>query len=313
MKIENLLLQEISCLIKMFDKSFILLYNDKFHFDESQIEKFIKIKEISDLLDNINFDITFMQLANEGFKEIIFSDLITKISKYDELVFKKKVITHNLFLNLYFGNIPEILKIQQCIKIKEIDILEVENSQSGMSESEKRMIINEFKIELFELQKEKKIIFDKYSWIKTNYYYNIYSKADKIIEKIESYFKVTVLKSSKEIFEAELTKKIFDKMVEEKYIYPKYHLTYENFHLILNLKNPKTNSCNSIKVTLFGYLFQLLSNDVEKKGFNKIEWENFVIKEFNFKKITLESRFYETENNKIFNDIINPKALKNSQ
>ena len=305
MKIENLLLQEISCLIKMFDKSFLLLYNDKFHFDESQIEKFIKIKEISDLLDNINFEIIFMQLANEGFKEIIFSDLITKISKYDELVFKKKVITHNLFLELYFDNIPEILKIQKFIKIKEIDILEVENSQSGMPESEKRIIINEFKIELFELQKEKKIIFDKYSWIKTNYYLEILIKAYNIIEKIETYFKVSLLKPTNQIFDSDITKKIFDIIVEKNYINSKSQLTFEDFNFILNLKKPKQKCTNALKVTHFAYLYKLLSDAVEKKGLKKSEWENFVIKEFNLTESTLKSRFHKTEENKIFEKIIN--------
>lgn len=313
MKIENPFLQEISWLIKMFDKAFLLLYNDKFHFEESQIEKFIKIKEISDLLDEKNFDTTFMQLANEGFKEIIFSDLISKISKYDDLVFEKKVITNNFYLNSYFENIPALLKIQQRIKIKENDILEVQNTQSGMPESEKQKIINEFKIELFTLQKEKKMIFDKCSWIKTNYYYKINSNAGEIITRIENYFNVSVLKPTNEIFDSDLTLKIFNKMVEEKYIYSKSQLSYENFHLILNFKNPKFNSCNSIKVTHFGYLFQLLSDNVGKKGFNKIEWEDFVIKEFDFKRNTLESRFFETEKNKIFYDIINLETVKNGK
>ena len=41
----------------------------------------------------------------------------------DDLVFEKKIITNNTFLNSYFDKIPELIKIQQWIKIKENDIM----------------------------------------------------------------------------------------------------------------------------------------------------------------------------------------------
>jgi predicted RND superfamily exporter protein len=170
---ENQLLQEISFLIKIFDRAFLLLLNDKFHFDEFQIERLKECKEISEELDKKNFDIIFMQLANEGFKEIVFNDLLKKISKYDDLVFEKKLITNNKFLNSYFEKIPELIKIQQWIKIKENDILEVEQSQSGMPQLEKQNIINELEKELIHLKLEREQVYNKYSWIKTNYYFKI--------------------------------------------------------------------------------------------------------------------------------------------
>jgi len=110
MKNENQLLQEIAYLIKIFDKAFLLLYNDKFHYNEAQMKKLYESKEISEELDKKNFDVIFMQLANDRFKEIIFNDLIGKITKYNDLVFEKKVITNDRFLNFYFENIPELKK-----------------------------------------------------------------------------------------------------------------------------------------------------------------------------------------------------------
>ncbi|PWN58997.1 hypothetical protein [Chryseobacterium viscerum] len=305
MKNENQFLQEISYLIKIFDGAFFLLHNDKFHYGEAQMKKLYKSKEISEELDEKNFDVFFMQLANEGFKEIIFNDLIGKISKYNDLVFEKKVITNDRFLNFYFENIPELRKIQQWVKLKEREILEVEQYNSGMAQLEKQNIINELEKELFHLEQEKERIYNKYSWVKTNYYFKILNKADEIIEKIGNYFKVSLLKSTNEIFDSKLTKRIFETMIEEKYINSKSQLTSENFHLILNLKTPKQSCTNALKVTHFGYLFKLLSDDVEKKGFKKQDWENFVIKEFNLRVGTLESRFYRTDKNKIFDEIIN--------
>ena len=41
------------------------------------------------------------------------------------------------------------------------------------------------------------------------------------------------------------------------------------------------------------------------KGLKKSEWEIFVIKEFNLTESTLKSRFHKTEENKIFEKIIN--------
>ena len=87
MKNNNQSLQEISYLIKIFDSAFLLLNNDKFHYGEAQMKKLDECKEISEELDEKNFDIIFMQLVNEGFKEIVFNDLIGKISKYNNLVF----------------------------------------------------------------------------------------------------------------------------------------------------------------------------------------------------------------------------------
>ena len=305
MKNENQSLHEISYLIKIFDSAFLLLYNDKFQYDEAQMKKLSESKEISEELDGKNFDIIFMQLANEGFKEIIFNDLIGKISKYNNLIFEKKVITNDQFLNFYFENIPELHKIQQWIEVKEKEILEVEQYNSGMSQLEKKNIISELEKELIHLKLEREQVYNKYSWIKTNYYFKILNKADEIIEKIENYFKVSLLKPTNEIFDSELTRKIFDTMVEEKYINSKSQLTSENFHLILNLKNPKQSCTNALKVTHFAYLFKLLSDDVEKKGFKKKEWEDFVIKEFNLTESTLKSRFHQTDKNIIFDEIIN--------
>ena len=75
-------------------------------------------------------------------------------------------------------------------------------------------------------------------------------------EKIENYFEVSVLKPANEIFDSEITRKIFDKMVEKKYIYPKSQLTHEDFHLILNLKMPKKNHLKILKTTLFANIFR---------------------------------------------------------
>ena len=305
MKNENQSLHEISNLIKIFDSAFLLLNNDKFHYGEAQMKKLDECKEISEELDEKNFDVIFMQLANEGFKGVIFNDLIGKISKYNNLVFEKKAITNNRFLNFYFENIPELHKIQQWIEVKEKEILEVEQYNSGMSQLEKKNIISELEKELIHWKLEREQVYNKYSWIKTNYYFKILNKADEIIEKIENYFKVSLLKPTNEIFDSELTRKIFDTMVEEKYINSKSQLTSENFHLILNLKNPKQSCTNALKVTHFAYLFKLLSDDVEKKGFKKKEWEDFVIKEFNLTESTLKSRFHQTDKNIIFDEIIN--------
>ena len=313
MKNENQILQEISYLIKIFDRAFLLLHNHKFHYDEAQLKKLNECKEISEELDEKNFDIVFMQLATEGFKEIIFNDLIEKISKYNNLVFEKKVITNNRFLNSYFENIPEINKIRQWIELKEKEILEVEQYNSGMPQLEKQNIINELETELIHLKQEKEQIYNKYSWIKTNYYFKILNKADEIIEKIENYFKVSVLKPTNEIFDSKLTKRIFDIMVEEKYLKSNPQLTFEDFQLILNFKKPKQNCANALKVIHFAYLFKLLSDDVEKKGFKKKEWENFVIKEFDLTESTLKSRFHQTDKNKIFDEIINSQTVKNGQ
>lgn len=305
MKNENQFLQEISYLITIFDRAFLLLHSDKFHIDEGQMKKMDECKRISEELDEKNFDIIFMQLANEGFKEIIFNDLIGKIKKYNDFVFEKKVITNNRFLNFYFENIPELRKIQQWIELKEKEILEVKQNNSGIPQFEKQNVVNDLETELLQLKQEKEQIHSKYSWIKTNYYYKISSKADEIIEKIENYFKVSVLKPTNEIFDSKLTKRIFETMVEEKYINSKSQLTSEDFHLILNLKTPKQNCTNALKVTHFAYLLKLLSDDVEKKGFKKKEWEDFVIKEFNLTESTLKSRFHQTDKNKIFDEIIN--------
>ena len=305
MKNDNQFLQEISYLIKVFDSAFLLLSTDKFHYDEAQMKNLYECKEISEELDEKNFDVIFMQLANEGFKGVIFNDLIGKISKYNNLVFEKKAITNNRFLNFYFENIPELHKIQQWIEVKEKEILEVEQYNSGMSQLEKKNIISELEKELIHWKLEREQVYNKYSWIKTNYYFKILNKADEIIEKIENYFKVSLLKPTNEIFDSELTRKIFDTMVEEKYINSKSQLTSENFHLILNLKNPKQSCTNALKVTHFAYLFKLLSDDVEKKGFKKKEWEDFVIKEFNLTESTLKSRFHQTDKNIIFDEIIN--------
>jgi len=313
MKNANQSLQEISYLIKIFDSAFSLLDNDKFQYGETQMKKLYECKEISEELDEKNFDIIFMQLANEGFKDIVFNDLIRKITKYNDLVFEKKIITNNRFLNFYFENIPELCKIQQWIELKEKEILEVEQNNSGIPQFERQNVVSDLETELVQLKQEKEQINNKYSWIKTNYYYKISSKADEIIEKIENYFKVSVLKPTNEIFDSKLTKRIFETMVEEKYINSKSQLTSENFHLILNLKTPKQNCTNALKVTHFAYLFKLLLDDIEKKGFKKKEWENFVIKEFNLTESTLKSRFHQTDKNKIFDEIINSQTVKNGQ
>ena len=305
MKNNNQSLQEISYLIKIFDSAFLLLNNDKFHYGEAQMKKLDECKEISEELDEKNFDIIFMQLVNEGFKEIVFKDLIGKISKYNNLVFEKKVITNDRFLNFYFENIPELKKNQQWIELKEKEILEVEQYNSGMPQLEKQNVISELEKELNHLKLEREQFYNKYSWIKTNYYFKIFSKSDEIIEKIENYFKFSLLKPTNEIFDSKLTKRIFETMVEEKYLKSNPKLTLENFHLILNLKTPKQNCADTLKVTLFAYLFKLLSDDVEKKGFKKKEWENFVIKEFDLTESTLKSRFHQTDKNKIFDEIIN--------
>ena len=305
MKKENQFLQEISSLIKIFDKAFLLLSTDKFLYKEAEMEKLYESKKISEELDEIKLDVFFMQLANEGFKEVIFNDLLIKIGKYDDLVFEKKIITNNKFLNAYFERIPQLFKIQQRIKIKEKDICDVKQYNSVMPEFEKQKIISEFEKELIHLKQEKEQIYNKYSWIKTNYYLEILIKAYNIIEKIETYFKVSLLKPTNQIFDSDITKKIFDIIVEKNYINSKSQLTFEDFNFILNLKKPKQKCTNALKVTHFAYLYKLLSDAVEKKGLKKSEWENFVIKEFNLTESTLKSRFHKTEENKIFEKIIN--------
>ena len=194
--------------------------------------------------------------------------------------------------------------------MKEKEILEVEQYHSGMSQLEKQNVISELEKELNHLKLEREQVYNKYSWIKTNYYYKISSKADEIIEKIENYFKVSVLKPTNEIFDSKLTKRIFDTMVEEKYINSKSQLTSEDFYLILNLKTPKQSCTNALKVTYFAYLFKLLSDDIEKKGFKNKEWENFVIKEFNLTESTLKSRFHQTDKIKFLIKSSTHKRLK---
>ena len=307
MKNDNQFLQEISYLIKVFDSAFLLLSTDKFHYDEAQMKNLYECKEISEELDEKNFDVIFMQLANEGFKGVIFNDLIGKISKYNNLVFEKKAITNNRFLNFYFENIPELHKIQQWIEVKEKEILEVEQYNSGMSQLEKKNIISELEKELIHLKLEREQVYNKYSWIKTNYYFKILNKADEIIEKIENYFKVSLLKPTNEIFDSKQTKRIFETMVEKKYINSKSQLTSEDFHLILNLKTPKQNCADALKVTHFANIFRLLSDNIEKKGYDNREWKSFVIKEFNLAENTLNRKFSrKQEDFKLFDEIINP-------
>ena len=76
---------------------------------------------------------------------------------------------------------------------------------------------------------------------------------------------------------------------------------------------PKENQENSLKVTHFAYPFKLLSDEVSKKGFEDKEWKKSIVKQFGFNEETLNRKSSNSNNKKIYQEIICSLTVKNGE
>ena len=307
------LLEQLSRIIEIFEKAYYFLRNDNFHYNKSMIEYYSQIKELNEELKNNNYSILLMQLANENYKEIIFKDLIQKINDFFDLAFDKKAYTIEKYLENCFQQIPKLVEINRKIDICKSDINDIKHNNSGMPKLERQKILEEFEEQLHSLEEQKKMIEEEFSWIKENHYFKILLEGDKIIEKIENYFNISIYKAKKSIFDSDLTNKLFKALFDNKVLKQKSKLTPEDFNLILNLKEPKQNQEESLKVSHFAYPFKLLSNEVHNKGFEDKEWEKHVVKQFRFNEVTLDRKTSYSTNREIYEDIICSNKVKNGK
>ena len=307
------LLEQLTSIIEIYEKAYHVLRNDNFHYRKSMIEYYSKINQLNEELKSKNYNILLMHLANENYREPIFKDLIQKINDYNDLVFDKKAYTLRKYLDFCFQQIPRLIENKKKIDICENDINDMEDNNSGMPEHARQQILKEFEDQLKSINKEREKIEEEFSWVKENHYLNILWEGDKIIEKIENYFNISIYKFKKAIFDFKLTDRLFETLVKEKVLTSKSKLTSEDFYLILNLKEPKENQENSLKVTHFAYPFKLLSIEVSKKGFEDKEWEKHIVKQFGFNEETLNRKSSNSNNKKIYQEIICSLTVKNGE
>ena len=287
---EKDVLKEISSLISAFERIDSLLKRESFEYTNFNVEKYDECRQINDQLEKFDIDFLLMNAVNNKLKVEIFNNLFNSIEIFEATIIEKNVLSKYGFFTKCFDNLPAIQKIRRKVSICEQDVVDVESQDSNMSEWEKLRNLEYFKNQLALSLDEMNKIFQEYLWIDNNFYLNILFLGNRIIEKVESYYKIILFKLKFELFPKELVRKLHIAMVDNDFFKKNKEIPIDELHLILNMHEPSEHYVGYMKVTFFGRILYSLREFIQARSDCYEEWIKFIVSTLEFTDGSLISR-----------------------
>jgi len=194
------------------------------------------------------------------------------------------------------------------ISILENDIREIRDEKNKMPNWLKDKECEYFKTEIEKINSEFKIGKEVFLWIKEDYYTLAYHASSEILKEIRNSFpNEEVLEMDEDIFKFDYTYELWKILAENKIINIEI-LTIENFHLIINNRNPKTDCKKSVtNRTLINFPLNELSKKVKGLKLNKEKWVSHVCRLLDLNNDSVTKHGYKKDENKIFYDFFGVK------
>ena len=141
-----------------------------------------------------------------------------------------------------------------------------------------------------------------------DYYTLAYHASSEILKEIRNSFpNEEVLEMDEDIFKFDYTYELWKILAENEIINIEI-LTKENFHLIINNRNPKTDCKKSVtNRTLINFPLNELSKKVKGLKLNKEKWVSHVCRLLDLNNDSVTKHGYKKDENKIFYDFFGVK------
>ena len=235
-------IREIKDIFKNLNQSLLL---DTFIYDENEYNIVKKNKFDFTKLENIDFERLIMIIIQNKIDPAILNSLIKTLEEYKINYKSNYNKIKNFDREMLFIKFLEYRYLNK-ISILENDIREIRDEKNKMPDWLKDKECDYFKTEIVKINSEFKIGKEVFLWIKEDYYTLAYHASSEILKEIRNSFpNEEVLEMDEDIFKFDYTYELWKILAENEIINIEI-LTKENFHLIINNRNPKTDCKKSV-------------------------------------------------------------------
>ena len=297
-------IREIKDIFKNLNQSLLL---DTFIYDENEYNIVKKNKFDFTKLENIDFERLIMNIIQNKINPAILNSLIKTLEEYNINYKSNYNKIKNFDREMLFIKFLEYRYLNK-ISILENDIREIRDEKNKMPDWLKDKECDYFKTEIVKINSEFKIGKEVFLWIKEDYYTLAYHASSEILKEIRNSFpNEEVLEMDEDIFKFDYTYELWKILAENKIINIEI-LTIENFHLIINNRNPKTDCKKSVtNRTLINFPLNELSKKVKGLKLNKEKWVSHVCRLLDLNNDSVTKHGYKKDENKIFYDFFGVK------
>lgn len=307
MIIPNYLSQQISEARTLLNDILKKVQNDTFDYDEFQIFRLENYREYLEKIKATEFEKLIIETKNLNLNREIFNGLLSNIEDYTVLYLKIKNKTDafdiNKLYDVYLNN-----SFEKEIEIVKNDILEVEDEKNPLPKFEKEKLLKEFKEIIRSIQEKRDNHIKISDWFFINYYEKFYEELKALEFLINQYFPENKLEINEDLFDRNLINALYNICLNECILKPE-NISFEDFYLILNKRQPKQIGVNSIeKKTQFSFPIKNLSKRIEDKNQRK-NWIQFVSIQFGLSVNSVNSHGdTKDESTEIFYDLFGIKV-----
>lgn len=307
MKISEHIFDRVSEIRNIINEILNEVQNDSLQYDSFQILRQEKYLKYHNSIRGIELGKLIIEAKNLNFNKEIFYGILINIENYKQSYLKKKSKIDAFNLNklyaVYLKN-----RFDKEISIAKNDILEVSDIKNALPEIEKEKILREFKEFLANLQNKRDNHIKTFDWFFINYYEKFYEELQAIENLINEYFPEKALESDTDIFERNFANDLYRICVDNQ-IFKKENVSFENFYLILNTREPKQICVNTIeKKTVFAFPIKKFSKRIEDKN-QRENWIQFICSQFGLSAKSVNSHGdTKDESTEIFYDLFGVKV-----
>jgi|GEM_PF-5822193 len=252
--------------------------DDTFDYDEFQIFRSEKYREFLNKIKGIEFEKLIVEAKNLHLTKEVFSGILSNIENYQRFYLKKKSKIKAFNINRLYDVYLKI-HFDKEIAILKNDISDVEDMNNPLPNWEKAKLIQEFEGNLRNIPEKRDRHIKTFDWFFINYYEKFNDEFQAIEKLTNDYFPEKTLETETDIFERNFINDLY-RICEENQIFKKENLSFENFYLILNRREPKQKVFGSIiKKTVFSFPIKNLSKKIENKN-QRANWLQFVCQQF---------------------------------
>lgn len=295
MSLDNPLLKHLNEYLKILKELSNLLDTDSLQQNTYQcIRQESYAKAFSDLT-KLDIDALLITGQAESLSKKVFLNILKQIEVINKLIDDKdELITHFDFIHLYDKVLlPKMFENKILIARQDLKEIQEKEKPIWVSQCEFDEDKKYWEKELYRVLAERDTYIQDNVHLIQNYYYKIRDYLLTVKEDIYAYYPEDRLRLESDLFEIKDVLKLYNSALELK-CFKEGDLAFEDFYLILNLREPKTQFDSAFKqISKFAQppLYEMMK-DIEKDVRNKVI--EFIVLKFKLKSaLTISKRFYK--------------------
>lgn len=295
MSLDNPLLKHLNEYLKILKELSNLLDTDSLQQNTYQCIRQESYAKAFSYLKKLDIDALLITGQAESLSKKVFLNILKQIEVINKLIEDKdELITHFDFIHLYDKVLlPKMFENKILIARQDLKEIQEKEKPIWVSQCEFDEDKKYWEKELYRVLAERDTYIQDNVHLIQNYYYKIRDYLLTVKEDIYAYYPEDRLRLESDLFEIKDVLKLYNSALELK-CFKEGDLAFEDFYLILNLREPKTQFDSAFKqISKFAQppLYEMMK-DIEKDVRNKVI--EFIVLKFKLKSaLTISKRFYK--------------------